>query len=973
MLSRNYLLHSRYRIIRPLGKGGFGQVYEALDDKLDCIVALKEGLAKLESEKLRRAFEREAKLLANLRHPALPKVTDHFFEGDGQYLVMEFVEGDDLATLLLKRQFPFPFDQVLSWADEVLKALTYLHTRQEPIVHRDVKPANIKLTSEGEIFLLDFGLAKGYAGEMTLPGTSQRSSSVHGYTAAYAPLEQLNNSGTNEQSDIYSLGATLYHLLTGRVPVTSSQRYKSTDMGGHDSLQPPHEVNPSVPEPISIVVLRAMALSRRDRIRSASLMREALMNARLSLQQQPAIDSANSFWQQAPVAIASPSNLELRPGTPAMRDATPSEIGPPIPSPADNILSTPSKELSWPSQLASDAVDSRMVSTVVDTEVHTEAMSVSVLGEETDSFRVTEHTEIKCPSEAETTFRAPQEYEQEMQVAVEADQAAQLIEEERKLKEAEAVVSPVEVEPTDAHVQEEDGRESRESEVEPRVEEVRFTHADPKPSEWEPDTQDERDIERQLQPTVPEKAQRSVPPRKATTEKKHRARGKVVRARIRESESKGKPAHIEPESNVELVPNALVQPDVEATSEIQEPFHGTPGESTEENTVLAGIAEEAHEITLLSSPPVPETEAELVATQPIQQAQAEPIHTIPMSVSIPRYRLYGNWLVAGFIALVLVLAATYVVVRLSGTKDPVTQSPSATAKDFVFKQVLDGPAGKVSSVAFSRDGRLLAFAGESQLISLWDALTLTPRYSLADHQGTVNSIAFSPDNQTLASASNDNSIKLWDVRNGSLLKTLSGQSTRVLVVAFSPTGQLLATAGEDKKILLWDVETGSLTRSLSGHRGQILALAFPSDATTLASAGKDDEIKFWDIQTGVEKKSLSAPGILSLAFSRDGTILASGHADKTVRLWNWAHKLMTHELTGHESYVTAVTFNSNGRSLITGSLDKTIRIWNLASGEMKQTLTGHTEGINALTISSDDQTLLSAGRDQTVRVWKTNY
>src|SRR5437899_10549988 len=165
MLSRNYFLHNRYRIIRPLGKGGFGQVYEALDDKLDCIVAIKERLAKLDSDKLRRAFEREAKLLANLRHPVLPKVSDHFFEGDGQYLVMEFIEGDDLSILLSKRQYPFPVQQVLSWADEVLKALAYLHTRSEPIIHRDVKPANLKLTSEGEIFLLDFGLAKGYAGE----------------------------------------------------------------------------------------------------------------------------------------------------------------------------------------------------------------------------------------------------------------------------------------------------------------------------------------------------------------------------------------------------------------------------------------------------------------------------------------------------------------------------------------------------------------------------------------------------------------------------------------------------------------------------------------------------------------------------------------------------------------------------------------------------------------------------------------
>src|SRR5262245_57889034 len=102
MLSRNQFLHQRYRIIRALGKGGFGQVYEALDDKLDCIVAIKERLAKLDSEKMRRAFEKEAKLLANLRHPALPKVMDHFFADNGQYLVMEFIEGDDLARLLSK-------------------------------------------------------------------------------------------------------------------------------------------------------------------------------------------------------------------------------------------------------------------------------------------------------------------------------------------------------------------------------------------------------------------------------------------------------------------------------------------------------------------------------------------------------------------------------------------------------------------------------------------------------------------------------------------------------------------------------------------------------------------------------------------------------------------------------------------------------------------------------------------------------
>lgn len=303
MISRNQFLHQRYRIIRKLGSGGFGAVYEAIDDKLDCIVAIKERHVSLDSDKLRRAFEREAKLLANLRHPVLPKVTDHFFEGDGQFLVMEFIEGDDLAALFAKRQQPFHVQKVLAWADELLKALEYLHTRPEKIIHRDIKPGNIKLTSEGEIYLLDFGLAKGSAGMMSVPQGGGRMSSVHGYTAAYAPLEQLTDSGTNEQSDIYALGATLYHLLTGEIPATAADRYQHTEAGKADPLVPAHVTNPSVPLVVSEVLLQAMRMSRRDRLANATKMRHALkeatatINADTANTKQSAKSRQENSWQ----------------------------------------------------------------------------------------------------------------------------------------------------------------------------------------------------------------------------------------------------------------------------------------------------------------------------------------------------------------------------------------------------------------------------------------------------------------------------------------------------------------------------------------------------------------------------------------------------------------------------------------------------------------------------------------------------
>lgn len=903
MLSRNYLLHSRYRIIRPLGKGGFGQVYEALDDKLDCIVALKERLAKLDSEKLRRAFEREAKLLANLRHPALPKVTDHFFEVEGQYLVMEFIEGDDLATLLAKRQSPFPFDQVLSWADEVLKALAYLHTRSEPIVHRDIKPANIKLTSEGEIFLLDFGLAKGYAGEMTLPG-SNRSSSVHGYTAAYAPLEQLNNSGTNEQSDIYSLGATLYHLLTEHIPVTSSQRYKSIEMGEHDPLQPPHEVNPTIPEPISVVVLQAMALSRRDRIRSAYLMRDALLKAKLSLQQEAAVDTMDSSWQQAPTSVAPASNAHLRIGPEtATRDRSPAELEPPIPSPADKLPAVPTEEISWPSQLASEGADSKWASTILDTETDTDSFSSSLLGgAETDSLCVTENAAIEYPSETETAWPAQQEEEN-----------ARLIKQE--------------------------GEEKRQSATQAKrqVEEARPTQEDAELGDAETPVQEE------------------------TTETTKLG---TISERIHRSDS--------------------------ALTATAEPFLQTPEDRTAEANVLAGLADGASEITHLANA-TPETTVEVAevindgpagerhfdavrldATVPIVQRRAEPGYTIQVAQSIPRYKLYRNWLIAGVLGLVLVLTASLMAVYLSGKKSNVTDSASTPpVNNLVFKEVLSSQQGKLSSVALSRDARLLAFAGDSKTISVWDAQTLQLKHATAGHQGIINSIAFSPDNYILASGASDRSVKLWNAADGSLLKTLSGHLSRVLVVAFSPSGRLLATAGEDKKILLWEVKSGNLAKSLSGHRGPVSALAFASDGTTLASAGKDDGIKLWDIPQGFEKKSLPAPGTLSLAFSPDG-ILASSHTDGTARLWNWGNKLILAKLVGHTASVTAIAFNSDGRLLFTASADKTVRIWNVENGVTKQTLIGHTEGVDSIAISPDGHTLLTGSHDQTLRVWKTN-
>ena len=267
------LQQGRYQILRPIKAGGMGAVYEARATHLKCTVAVKQSLVS-DDDEMRHAFEREAHLLANLRHRSLPRVIDHFVEDDGHYLVMDFIPGDDLATLMQQRgREPFPTDQVLRWADDLLCALDYLHTRQPSIIHRDIKPLNIKLTDDDQIVLLDFGLAKG-----RVPQASHSSGkkSLQGFTPHYAPVEQITGKGTDARSDIYSLAATLYHLVTGKAPPDAMARAGEILSGDPDPLVPANEINPDVLPDFAELLKQSMSYNRDHRPASAALVRKKL-------------------------------------------------------------------------------------------------------------------------------------------------------------------------------------------------------------------------------------------------------------------------------------------------------------------------------------------------------------------------------------------------------------------------------------------------------------------------------------------------------------------------------------------------------------------------------------------------------------------------------------------------------------------------------------------------------------------------
>ena len=277
-LKSGEILRNRYKIRRTIGHGGMGSIYLADDLRLEgrqCALKEVEHDRSMPSDMLRQArdqFLREATVLARLDHPNLPKVSDFFSVGGRDYLVMDYIPGKDLRTLMIEaRQLGtfLPERDVLTWASQLADALSYLHSQSPPILHRDIKPSNLKLNPSGLIKLVDFGLVKLLASEeMTITILQGRG------TALYTPLEQYggDTGHTDIRSDIYAFGATLYHLLTNQAPVEARERFIHPD-----SLIAPRQINPDISPRTERAILWAMSLHPDDRPKDMETFRQALL------------------------------------------------------------------------------------------------------------------------------------------------------------------------------------------------------------------------------------------------------------------------------------------------------------------------------------------------------------------------------------------------------------------------------------------------------------------------------------------------------------------------------------------------------------------------------------------------------------------------------------------------------------------------------------------------------------------------
>ncbi len=301
----------------------------------------------------------------------------------------------------------------------------------------------------------------------------------------------------------------------------------------------------------------------------------------------------------------------------------------------------------------------------------------------------------------------------------------------------------------------------------------------------------------------------------------------------------------------------------------------------------------------------------------------------------------------------------------SGSRDNTIRLWDATTGQ--IKNILTDHRDDVNSVTFTPDGSTLLSGSKDQTIRVWDVTTGLQKEVLTGHGASIYGIALSPDGSTLMSGSNDNAIYFSDVATGERLKILRESATGVDDIAFSPDNTIIATElGRD--IVLWDIATGVQKQTLTGHTDSVSSIVFSPDGTTLASGSRDDTVRVWDVATGQIQKILTerGVGILTVAFSPDGDTVA-GAGWHNIYLWDVTTGIRKQTLRGDHN--RSIVFSPDGTTLASGSSDTTIRLWDVATGVQKQTFIGHGGNVDSVAFSSDGSILISGSSDTTIRLW----
>ncbi len=984
---------SRFSVLRPHAKGGLGQISVALDSELNREVAMKEIRPERADDPDSRArFLLEAEITGRLEHPGVVPVYGMGCDPGGRpFYAMRFVKGDTLQEAIDRfhasdgstgtdpRRWNLAVRQLLNRFVVVCNVIDYAHSRG--VIHRDLKPANILLGPYGETLVVDWGLAKvvgrgevaGKSGavELTLqPGPGSGSSETLPGTALGTPayMSPEQSEGRLERvgplSDLYSLGATLYCLLTGKPPINETDAGVAMRRVQRGEFPPPRAVNARVPGALEAIDLKAMALLPEDRYASPRALADDLERwladepvaeyrepwatrlTRWGRRHRTLATGIGALLVTAVVALAISTALVSREHAATERQRARAVLAAESLRREDYIhrINLADRELS----------------------VDNLGRALELLGACPTDLRDWEWDYLKRLCRAEPTV---------IRTAAEVHGIA-------FRPDGEQIAAASE----DGTVKLLDSRTGRVVQTLPGHRAAVFGVA------FSPDG-------RHLALASED---RTIRVWDLTAGEEVFSRG----GQVGESVGLAYSLAFSPDGR-QLVAGSEVDGSEVGLAIVWNVADGSevcrlPGQEKAAECVAfspdgllvatgswAGVlriwdartgqlvrADRAHAQDRISAV-VFRPDGRALATASFDRT----VKVWDAAFGKPLKTLTGH---PGFISGLAYSRDGRRLASIGGEDKTVKIWDPQTGREILS---LRGHTDTCTCVAFSPDGRRLVSASHDRTIRIWDATSLTGKEGLesltCEHDGEVASVAFSPDGRTLASSSWNKTVSLRDAMTGALVRTYLNPG-RVFRVVFSPDGRQLAAAGvspgRTSFVTVWDTRTGGEVGATIRDESMPFSVAFDPDGRYLLKEGPGHTVKVWDART---RNPLGEIGrhehqIWSMKFSPDGDRLATASVDGTVRVWAWdparLREMQEPELTLSARVIgfgDRVAFSPNGLRLVTGGEEHTIKVWDATSGKPQQTLRGHTGDVFAVAFDRRGRWLASAGEDTTVRLWDT--